>query len=167
MLRIVALVIAGLCLCFGLWVWSLVWPVKDYAAEQICSASDIHQTYEALTAARGFQDATFVRLNREAWRRPHVLNLRSHLERAVNLQVDMTFGRRATAAFLCNHADLKLDETTALPHLPDVVAYIATKTGQQNAWSVATCMALAGANRSGPSPPERLLAYCHANPARR
>jgi hypothetical protein len=139
-----ALGLAAIVVAFGLWLGHFVWPQKDYAAEGICTAEQIDRTYTAIEAMHGWHDATAMRVSAETAARP-LRTVQSAIARSVNLQVDMRFARRHTAAFSCGHTYVRINAEKPFTVLPLAAARLRPLTGSpEESWKLAQCLAFRG-----------------------
>lgn len=124
---------------------SLVLTSPDYAAGGTCSATDIRQTYIALSSLHdGFGYATAGRVHDEWWQqKPHRQDLRSHLQLNLNGMLDLSFGKQQTAAYICNRSHPYL-RGVKYPHtVPDNVALLGgLVTDAPERWKLATCASM-------------------------
>jgi len=135
-----ALGVAVAVAAFGLWLGHFVWPQKDYAAEGLCTAEQIDRTYTAIEAMHGWRDATNIRVNTEAGVRP-LQTLEGAIARSVNMQIDMRFARRQTAAFSCGHAYVQFSVGRPVTVLPQAVGRLKTAgMATEDAWTTAQCL---------------------------
>jgi len=145
------LVLLTIVTAFGLWLGHFVWPQKDYAAESLCTVEQINQTYAAIDAMNGWREAAIARVNSEAAVRP-LQTFESAIARAVNMQVDMRFARRHTAAFSCGHAYVRFSIGRPITLLPQAVRRLeAGGMATEDAWAMAQCLSYRGYSPAYPS----------------
>ncbi len=121
---------------------SLVWPQQDYAAQGTCSAADIDKTYAALASLKDFRAAANERVYDE-YHRFHrgEDGLLTSIQLKLNRFVDETFGRRQTAASLCNPPHVFFDGLKG--NIPATAKAIAPHlTTDDDPWKLATCAAM-------------------------
>jgi hypothetical protein len=161
LLKYTAMTVAGLLLCFGLWLASLLWHSPDYAAIGTCTTADIARTEAEIKATNSLRMATYGRVLYETWTfHPHLRTLQSALQRAVNLQADYWFSHKRTSAYLCNHA-LRHVEGRPADTLPQLVSLLAPYEADENArWRLALCMTYRGRNIDADHPFEAVRAGC-------
>lgn len=166
LLKYTAMAVAGLLLCLGLWLASLLWHSPDYVATGTCSAAEIARTEAEIKATGSLRDATYGRVFYEFWNfHPHLRTLQGAVQRAVNLQAYYWFGRKRTAAYLCNHAQRHVDGHAA-DTLPAVVARLKPyMPDEKKRWRLAVCMTTRPRNLGGPNDPT--LAQIQVGCARR
>lgn len=136
----ILLLVAGL-----LGVGRLAWRSPDYAATGMCSATDIDNTYAALSSLRdGFHEAAARRASFEFWTfQPHRQNLNSHLATTLNQGMFQYLGKRQTAAFLCSHTTHYFDGRRPPRSVPETVAILRPyATTSPELWELATCAAM-------------------------
>ena len=134
------LVLLTIVTAFGLWLGHFVWPQKDYASEGLCTVEQIDRTSAAIDAMNGWRDATIARVNAEAGVRS-LQTLESAIARSVNMQVDMRFARRHTAAFSCGHAYVRFSIGRPITLLPQAVDRLeAAGMATKDAWTTAQCL---------------------------
>ncbi len=117
----------------------------DYVAGGTCTATDIQNTYEALSGLRrGFHLATRHRVNDEWWRqRSHMLNLTTHVEWNLNGWLDESFSKPQTAAYTCNRSTPYLYGLKYPHSVPDNVAMLKPLvTDSSELWRLATCASM-------------------------
>lgn len=142
LIKIVAVCLVVPICGFAMWFVSLLWISPRYAEVGSCSAEQIEKTFAILKSEHLILEAARSRARYEDSQfRSRSRTMQSALERAANLLPFISWDKKNTAAFYCNHAYVRFSGERPFRQLPPAVEWLAPRVqNEDEAWRLAACL---------------------------